>query len=90
MHLSQSRGTFPAPTPTQPTIHTTVQVRFGRRLRELRQRRRYTQTQMANRFGIDRSYISELERGNKTVSINLMEVIAMGFKLPLSELLNEI
>ena len=90
MHLSHSWGKSPTPTPKEQTVHTSVQVRFGKRLRELRQRRRYTQTQMANRFGIDRSYISELERGNKTVSINLMEVIAIGFKLPLSELLNEI
>ena len=91
MKHSHHWGQSPLPAVTEkPTVHLPVQVRFGQRLRELRHRRRYTQLQMANRFGIDRSYISELERGNKVISINLLEIIALGFKMPLSDLLTEL
>ena len=64
--------------------------RFGRRLKELRQEHRWTQTQMASRFGIDRSFISDVERGRKTVSLPTLEVIALGMKVSLSELFRDI
>jgi transcriptional regulator with XRE-family HTH domain len=49
-----------------------------------------TQRQLADRFGIDRSYVSELERGHKSLSLTTLEVFAVGFKMPLSELLRDI
>ncbi len=45
-----------------------------------------TQEQMAVRFGIDRSYISDVERGRKSMSLSMLEVVALGMKISLSEL----
>ncbi len=67
-----------------------ITSRFGSRLRELRRQRNLTQMQMAQRFGIDRSYISEVERGRKSVSLVILELIAMGFHMSLSDVMQDI
>ncbi len=65
-----------------------VSSRFGLRVRQLRRERKWTQMRMAVDFGIDRSFISDLERGRKSASLPTMEVIALGMKMSLSDLMN--
>lgn len=67
-----------------------VSSRFGARLRELRRERNMTQLRMATDFGIDRSFISDVERGRKSISLPMLEVIALGLGMTLSDLLSEI
>ena len=49
-----------------------------------------TQLQVAIEFGIDRTFLSDLERGRKSVSLPFLEVFALGFGLSLSELLDQL
>ena len=70
----------------EPAQNKDVSSRFGRRLRELRLERQLTQTDMAKRFGIDRSFISDVERGRKSISLPMLEVIAIGLNVSLSQL----
>lgn len=72
------------------TAHRDIGSRFGQRLRELRQERNLTQSQMAKKFGIDRSFISDVERGRKSISLGLLEVVALGLKISLSVLFKDI
>ena len=67
-----------------------VTSRFGRRLRELRRERNLTQLRMAIDFGIDRSFISDVERGRKSMSLPMLEVVALGLHVSLSDLLRDI
>lgn len=67
-----------------------VSSRFGVRLRELRRERNLTQLRMAVDFGIDRTFISDVERGRKSISLPTLEVIALGMKISLSELLKDL
>ncbi len=67
-----------------------VSSRFGERLRQLRRERNLTQVRMAVDFGIDRSFISDVERGRKSISLPMLEVIALGLKMSLSELLRDL
>jgi DNA-binding XRE family transcriptional regulator len=67
-----------------------VSSRFGRRLRELRLQRSLTQSEMARRFGIDRSFISDVERGRKSISLPMIEVIALGMNLSLAKLFEDL
>lgn len=67
-----------------------VSSRFGLRLRALRRERNLTQLRMAVEFGIDRTFISDVERGRKSISLPTLEVLALGFKVSLSELLCDI
>ena len=67
-----------------------VSSRFGARMRQLRRDRHMTQLRMAVDFGIDRTFISDVERGRKSISLPMLEVVALGFQLSLSELLQDI
>lgn len=80
----------PAIPPVMYQLPHDVCSRFGLRLRELRKSRQMTQLRMAIDFGIDRSYISDVERGRKTISLAMLEVIALGMNLSLSDLLRDL
>jgi transcriptional regulator with XRE-family HTH domain len=67
-----------------------IRVRFGRRLQELRKERGWTQIQLSERLGLDRSYLADAERGKRNISIINLEVIARGFGLSLSRLLSDV
>lgn len=67
-----------------------VSSRFGVRLRNLRRERNLTQLRMAVGFGIDRTFISDVERGRKSISLPMLEVLALGLNMSLSELLQDI
>jgi DNA-binding XRE family transcriptional regulator len=67
-----------------------VSSRFGLRLRELRRSQNMTQLRMAVDFGIDRSFISDVERGRKSISLPMLEVLAIGLNISLSDLLSGI
>ena len=67
-----------------------IRVRFGERLRRLRRQRGWTQVQMAEKLGLDRSYLADVERGKRNISIINLEVIAAGFELSLSKLLSKL
>ena len=44
-------------------------------------------TQTASRVGLSKSYITELERGDKKVTIEVLQKYAASFNMPLSSLL---
>lgn len=67
-----------------------VNQRFGSRLRTMRCAHELTQQDMANQFGIDRSFISDMERGKKSVSLVTLEVLALGFGVTVSQLLADV
>jgi len=48
---------------------------LGRRLRDLRRARGYSQEQLALKAGIDRTYVSSVERGKRNVAaLNLRKM----------------
>jgi transcriptional regulator with XRE-family HTH domain len=63
-----------------------VAVRFGQRLRQLREGAGLSQVEMAHRFGIDRGHISEMENGKRGVCLPMLETLAAGFQITISEL----
>jgi DNA-binding XRE family transcriptional regulator len=67
-----------------------VSSRFGVRLRQLCRQQNLTQIKMATEYGIDRTFISDVERGRKSISLPMLEVIALGLHMSLSELLQDI
>ena len=67
-----------------------VRARFGRRLRRLRRRKGWTQVELAEKLGLDRSYLADIERGRRNVSLMNLEIIAKGFELSLSQLLSQV
>lgn len=67
-----------------------ITIRFGRRLKDLRKKKGWTQVQMADALGIDRSYISDMENGKLNVCLPTMEVLAQGFDISMSKLISKL
>jgi transcriptional regulator with XRE-family HTH domain len=67
-----------------------IRIRVGRRVQKLRKKRGWTQVQMAEQFGLDRSYLADVEHGKRNISIVNLEIIARGFGLTLSRLLTKV
>ena len=67
-----------------------IRARFGERLRSLRKRRGMTQVELADYLGLRRTYISDLERGKRNVSLVTLQIIARGFGLSVSKLLSRV
>jgi transcriptional regulator with XRE-family HTH domain len=53
----------------------------------LREKAELSQVGMAHQFGIDRGNISEWENAKVTPSLPMLETLADGFKMTISELL---
>ena len=56
-------------------------------MRALRRKHRWSQVELAEMLGIDRSYLSEIETGKKDPSLRVLKTIADGFQLSLSQFL---
>ena len=67
-----------------------IRTRFGRKVRKLRVQRGWTQVDMAERLGLDRSYLADVERGKRNISLLNLDVIAKGFGLSLSRLFSKL
>jgi len=63
-----------------------ILARFGRRLRDLRKARGFSQEDFAAECGLDRTYISGIERGRRNVSLRNIDLIAKTLGISLSEL----
>jgi transcriptional regulator with XRE-family HTH domain len=65
-------------------------ARLGKRIRKLRQQRSWTQVEMAEKVGIDRSFLADVERGNRNISVLNLELIAKGLGVSLSRLFSRL
>jgi len=65
-------------------------TRLGDRIRKLRKACGWTQAEMAERIGIDRSFLADVERGKRNISILNLELIAKGFRISLSQLFSRL
>ena len=68
----------------------TIYARFGARIRELRKQHNWSQTYLSVHTGLSRTFISDLESGRKEPCLLSMIVLAKGFDLKLTELLDGI
>ena len=64
-----------------------IAVRLGARLRELRQTRGLSQEAFAAACGLDRTYISGIERGKRNVSLRNIEILANALGITISQLM---
>jgi transcriptional regulator with XRE-family HTH domain len=65
-------------------------VRLGNRIRKLRTKRGWTQVEMAEKVGIDRSFLADVERGKRNVSILNVELMAKGLEVSLAQLFSRL
>lgn len=65
-------------------------IKLGARIRTLRHRTGWTQVEMAERIGIDRSFLADVERGKRNISIRNLYLISKSLNVSLSQLLKGI
>ncbi|ANR81195.1 transcriptional regulator [Kosakonia sacchari] len=63
-----------------------ITVRFGQRVKSLRLERGLSQEAFADKCGLDRTYISGIERGVRNPTLEVIAVIADGLGINLSDL----
>lgn len=61
---------------------------FGAAVRRLRETRGWSQEQLAEYAGLNRSYVGEVERGSAIASIVTVDKLARAFQVPIEHLLN--
>lgn len=61
---------------------------LGKRVKELRKHRGYTQESLAQRADISDKYLSEVERGECKVSVEVLNKVASGLHVNLHDLVN--
>ena len=66
-----------------------VKVLFGKRIRELRKLRGWSQEEFALQVGLDRSYVGGVERGERNVSLENICLISIGLGVPTSKLFEQ-
>lgn len=67
-----------------------VLVRFGAKVRALRQEAGLSQDAFADLCGLDRTYIGGIERGERNVSLRNIALIAKALKCSIAELMEGI
>ncbi len=67
-----------------------IRRRFGKAVRMLRNELKISQEDFAERAGLHRTYISDLERGRRNVSLENIERLAKALNLSISELLQRV
>lgn len=63
-----------------------IRTAFGKRIRQLRLAKGFTQESLADTVGLHRTYIGNIERGEESVSVDNAAKIAKALKVSLSEL----
>lgn len=62
---------------------------LAQRIRHLRELKQWTQQQLAEKAGISRSYVSELERGTREPTVGILKGIADAFLVPVDMFFEE-
>ena len=63
-----------------------IRVSFGKRIRQVRLSKGFTQESLADIVGLHRTYIGNIERGEESVSVDNAKKIATALKISLSDL----
>lgn len=66
-----------------------ITVRFGQRVKTLRLQAGLSQEAFADKCGLDRTYISGIERGVRNPTLEVIGVIADGLGIKLKNLFND-
>ncbi len=63
-----------------------VKLRLGNRVRELRQRKDWTQERLAAEAGLHRNYLGGIERGERNPTVTNVAKIAQALGMPIAAL----
>jgi transcriptional regulator with XRE-family HTH domain len=62
-----------------------IKIKFGLKIKELRKEKSYSQDKLAKLASIEKSYISNIENGNRNVSLEIMNKLAKAFEIKIHQ-----
>lgn len=65
-----------------------IRIKFGNKIKKLRNQKGLSQENLAHLADLDRTYIPGIEAGSRNVSIVVIEKLARAFDIELTEILN--
>jgi transcriptional regulator with XRE-family HTH domain len=69
---------------------TDIVERFAERLKAIRAEKKMTQIALSEKAGIETTYLSDLENGKKEPCLRVLDMLATGLGVSLSELFKRI
>lgn len=74
--------------PAVPGDHlSNVLIRFGEKLRKVRQQKQISQEKLAELAGLHRTYVSSVERGERNISLENIAKLANALAVSMAELM---
>ena len=67
-----------------------VNIKFGKRLKELRLNKNWTQEDLAFEADLHRAYIGSIERGDKNIGLCNIQKLAKAFDISIAKLLEDL
>lgn len=68
--------------------NNTINILFGKRVRQLREQKGISQEQLGFDVGLHRTYIGQIERAEKNITLKNIEKIAKQLDVNISELMD--
>jgi transcriptional regulator with XRE-family HTH domain len=65
-----------------------LKEKFGHKIKELREQKGHSIEYLANIANIDRTYISDIEKGKRNVSLLIIEKLSKALEVNIQELFN--
>ena len=65
-----------------------IKYNFGQRLRELRHDLGLSQEALANKAGVDRTYMTDVENGRRNISVEILEKILVALEVSFAQFFN--
>lgn len=66
-----------------------IKEKFGEKVKSLREAKGFSIEHLANISNIDRNYISDIEKGKRNVSIEIIEKITIALNIDLATFFND-
>ncbi|OGK38786.1 transcriptional regulator [Candidatus Roizmanbacteria bacterium RIFCSPHIGHO2_12_FULL_42_10] len=65
-----------------------IKHKFGEKMRQIRKQKKISQEELAFRAGLHRTYISDVERGFRNISIENIEKLAKALNVNIDKLIS--
>jgi len=62
---------------------------FGKKISELRKEKGFTQEKLALEANIDRTYISDIEKGNRNISLEILDKLSKTLNIHISQIFKD-
>lgn len=62
---------------------------FGKKISELRKEKGFSQEKLALEANIDRTYISDIEKGNRNISLEILDKLSKTLNIHISQIFKD-